>query len=144
ITPTAPVMLAGYASRKEPSASVHDQLFARVVALEQDDRRLVLISIDNCGFYNATSDPLRQAILSATQLKPSELFLCATHTHSAPLLGLDPQKVHTNNVQYTQRLETRLAELARQALDHLAPIKVAVGAGSSPIGANRREVIKDK
>src|SRR5438874_1367400 len=36
ITPTTPVMLAGYASRKELSQGVHDPLFARAVAFEQN------------------------------------------------------------------------------------------------------------
>ena len=144
ITPTTPVMLAGYASRKELSQGVHDPLFARAVAFEQNQQRLVLVAVDNCGFYNATAEPLRRAVLTASGLKPSELFLCATHTHSAPALGLDGQKSHSNNVQYTQGLQGKLVEVVRQALQHLGPIEVGTGSGSSPVGANRREVVTDK
>jgi len=144
ITPTTPVMLAGYASRKELSQGAHDPLFARAVAFEQNQERLVLVAVDNCGFYNATAEPLRRAVLTASGLKPSELFLCATHTHSAPALGLDGQKSHSNNVQYTQGLQGKLVEVVRQALQHLGPIEVGVGSGSSPVGANRREVVTDK
>src|SRR5207244_176029 len=144
ITPAEPVMLAGYASRKELSHAVHDPLFARALAFEQNHQRLVLVAIDNCGFYNSTAEPLRSAVLAATQLKPSELFLCATHTHSAPALGLDNQKSHSNNVQYTQWLQSKLVEVVRQALEHLGPIEAGFGSGSSPVGANRREVVTDK
>src|SRR6266700_5795488 len=144
ITPANPVMLAGYASRKELSQGVHDPLFARAVAFEQNHERLVLVAIDNCGFYNSTADPLRRAVLAASGLKPSELFLCATHTHSAPALGLDNQKSHSNNVQYTQWLEGKLVDVVRQALEHLGPVEIGVGSGSSPVGANRREVVNDK
>src|SRR5690242_9801025 len=35
ITPTQPVTLAGYESRKDLSRGVHDPLFARALALEQ-------------------------------------------------------------------------------------------------------------
>lgn len=83
ITPAQPVMLAGYASRKELSQGVHDPLSARAVVFEHDHQRLVLVAVENCGFYNATAVPLRQAVLTASGLKPSELFLCATHTHAA-------------------------------------------------------------
>ena len=83
-------------------------------------------------------------MLTASGLKPSELFLCATHTHSAPALGLDGQKSHSNNVQYTQGLQGKLVEVVRQALLHLGPIEVGAGSGSSPVGANRREVVTDK
>ena len=144
ITPKDPVMLAGYASRKELSRAVHDPLYARAVAFEENPHRLVLVSIDNCGFYNATAEPLRRAILAATKLQPSELFLCATHTHSAPLLALDAEKTHSNNVAYTQWLETKLVEVTRQAIAHLAPMTISVGSGASPVGANRREVVADK
>ena len=68
ITPTQPVMLAGYASRKDLSGGVHDPLSARALAFEQDGQRLVLVSIDNLGFYNRTAEPLRTAILEASEL----------------------------------------------------------------------------
>src|SRR6267142_2565709 len=59
ITPTEPVMLEGYASRKELSRAVHDPLSARAVVFEQDHQRLVLLVVENCGFYNSTAEPLR-------------------------------------------------------------------------------------
>jgi hypothetical protein len=143
ITPTQPVMLEGYASRKELSREVHDPLFARAVAFEQDHQRLVLVAVENCGFYNSTAEPLRSAVLKASGLEPSELFLCATHTHSAPALGLDSPKSHTNNVQYTQWLGGRLVDVVSRAIGNLSPIEARVGSGSSPVGANRREVTTD-
>ena len=72
------------------------------------------------------------------------MFLCATHSHSAPALALDSQKSHSNNVQYTQWLQGKLVEVAGQALQHLGPIEIGVGSGSSPVGANRREVVIGK
>ncbi|MGD0536013.1 MAG: neutral/alkaline non-lysosomal ceramidase N-terminal domain-containing protein [Verrucomicrobiota bacterium] len=144
ITPTMPVKLAGYESRKELSRGVHDPLSARAMAFSQGGHRLVLVSIDNLGFYNRTADPLRQAILDACQLQPSELFLCAIHTHSAPALTLSTETGHTNNVEYTKWLRGKLVEVVRLALEQLAPVQVGVGSGSSPVGANRREVVRDE
>ena len=89
VTPTQPVAMAGYGSRTNLSQGVHDPLSARALAFEQDGARLVLVSLDSLGFYNQTAEPLRQAILDANGLKPSELLLCAIHTHSAPTLTLD-------------------------------------------------------
>lgn len=143
ITPTLPVTLAGYASRKELSQEVHDPLSARAVAFEEGSHHLVLVSIDNLGFYNDTAEPLRRAVLDACRLRPSELFLCAIHTHSAPTLTLNPEKGHSNNVEYTKWLEERLVEVVRSALDRLSAVRVGVGSGSSPVGANRREVVQD-
>lgn len=143
ITPTLPVTLAGYESRKDLSRGVHDPLSARAVAFNQGSNHLVLVSIDNLGFYNGTAEPLRKAILDACRLRPSELFLCAIHTHSAPTLTLNPEKGHPNNVEYTKWLQGKLIEVVRNALERLAPVQVGVGSGSSPVGANRREVVLD-
>jgi len=143
ITPTLPVILAGYESRTNLSQGVHDPLSARAVAFEQNGQRLVLLSIDNLGFYNGTADPLRKAILEACRLKPSALFMCAIHTHSAPTLTLNAEKGHANNVAYTKTLQGKLAAVVEQALGRLAPVQIGVGSGSSPVGVNRRQVVQD-
>jgi hypothetical protein len=143
ITPTQPVTLAGYASRTNLSEGVHDPLSARAVAFAQDGKRLVLVSADTIGFYNDTAAPLRRAVLDACGLEPSELSLCAIHTHSAPGLSLNVDKGHPNNVEYTRVLQGKLIKVVRRALDRLAPVQVGVGRGSSPVGVNRREVVRD-
>ena len=139
ITPAEPVMLAGYESRKELSKGIHDQLSARAAAFESDGNRLVLVSTDNLGFYSGTVEPIRKAILEATGLKPSELFLCAIHTHSAPSLTLDDSKAHPNNVAYTKLLQGKLTDLVKTALGRLEPAQVGLASGASPVGVNRRE-----
>jgi hypothetical protein len=143
VTPAQPVRLEGYASRTNLSQGVHDPLSARALAFEQDGARLVLVSLDNCGFYNQTAEPLRQAILEACGLKPSELFLCAIHTHSAPMLTLDPDHGPAPNVEYTRALQAKLAAMVRTALEGLAPVQIGFGSGASPVGVNRREPVQD-
>lgn len=144
ITPQQPVRLAGYQSRTNLSQGVHDPLSARAVVFEQNGQRLALVSTDNLGFYNGTAEPLRKAILEGCQLQPSELFLCAIHTHSAPTLTLDAEKGHRNNVEYTKKLQGQLVEVVRTALERLAPVQVGVGVGASPVGVNRRQVVTDQ
>ncbi len=63
ITPQKPVKMAGYAGRKDLSDGVHDPLSARVVIFENDGQRLVLVSTYLIGFYNATAETLRKAIM---------------------------------------------------------------------------------
>ena len=144
ITPTQPVTLSGYASRKELSQGVHDPLSARVVAFEQEGRRLVLVALDSIGFYGGTAAPLRQAILDTCRLQPEELWLVATHSHSAPGLTVEPGKGHPNNLGYTQGLVGRLPDLVRGALARLEPVRLTAGSGASPVGVNRREPVRDQ
>jgi hypothetical protein len=143
ITPDKPVMLAGYASRTNLSSGIHDPLSARAMAFEQDGKRLVLLALDILGFYNGTAEPLRAAILKECRLQPSDLFLCAIHTHSAPTPTLDAAKGHSNNVEYTRALQSKLVKVTREALDRMAPAQLGTGSGASPVGANRREVVRD-
>jgi len=140
ITPQKPVKLSGYASRKDLSSGVHDPLSARVIVFENDGRRFVLVSTDLIGFYGGMAEHLRQVILKEFDLQPSQLFLSAIHTHSAPTLTRNAEKGHPNNVAYTSQLQTKLIDAIRQALDDIAPVKIAMGAGSCPVGSNRREL----
>jgi len=138
ITPKEGVTLSGYGSRKDLSKGVHDPLSARVVAFENNGKRLVLVSTDLIGFYGDTAERFRKTILAKYKLKPAELFLAGIHTHSAPTLVLD--KGHENNIKYTKALEGRLVKVIGEALDSTAAVGIGAGVGYSPVGSNRREV----
>ena len=143
ITPKDPVTLSGYGGRKGLSKGVHDPLSARVVAFENNGKRLVLVSTDLIGFYGGTAEQFRKTILAKFNLKPAELFLTGIHTHAAPTLTIDKDKGHENNLKYTKTLEGRLAKVIGQALDSSAPVRIGAGIGYSPVGSNRREVRLD-
>lgn len=140
ITPEKPVKMAGYASRKELSDGVHDPLSARVVVFENNEKRLVLVSTDLLGFYGGTAGPLRKAIMDEFKIEPSELFLCAIHTHAGPSLTIDKKKGHPNNLEYTENLKSKLIKVIRSAFDNIGEVHTDIGVGYSPVGANRREL----
>jgi len=140
ITPEEPVRMSGYASRKDLSTGVHDPLSARVLAFDKGGRKLVLVSADLIGYYNGTADYLRKEILEACDLQPSELFLTAIHTHSAPTLTCDVEHGHPNNVAYTETLKGKLIDVIREAIEDAEPARIGVGTGSCPVGSNRREL----
>lgn len=140
ITPTKPVQMSGYASRKGLSTDVHDPLSARVLAFESGGKRLVLVSTDLIGFYGGTADFLRQAILDECDLKPSELFLSAIHTHAGPTLTMDKEKGHPHNLAYTLALKDKLIAVIREACESLEPVEIGTGVGHCPVGSNRREL----
>jgi len=143
ITPQKRVKMAGYGSRTGFSEGVHDPLSTRVVAFENDGKRVVLVSTDVLGFYNGTDEYLRKAILEEFELKPSELFLCGIHTHSAPTLTIDKEKTDSNNLEYTELLKDKLIEVIRQAIGDTNPVHISAAVGYCPVGANRRELKLD-
>src|SRR6266516_3306340 len=67
ITPPQPVFMAGYASRNKPYESVHDDLFAKALVLEDKaGTRAVLITSDLIGFAAEIAKPLRERIAEKT------------------------------------------------------------------------------
>ena len=137
ITPKKPVRMSGYSGRKGLSTGVHDPLYARVVAFESAGRRLVLVSTDLIGFYG-TYEPIRDAICDRFDLKPCEIFLSGTHTHSGPTPTLS-EEGHPNNLVYTRKLKAKLLEATREAFKTIRAMHMGVGRGYSPVGSNRRE-----
>ncbi len=137
ITPEKPVRMSGYSGRKELSTGVHDPLYARIVAFESAGKRLVLVSTDLIGFYG-TYEPIRDAICDQFDLKPCEIFLSGTHTHSGPTPTLS-EDGHPNNVEYTRSLKAMLLDATGQAIKNIAPVHMGAGRGHSPVGSNRRE-----
>jgi len=141
ITPDKPVMLSGYAARNKLSTGIHDPLSARAIVFERDGKRLMLITADiiGFGFGRGISEDVRKEVIAECRLEPSDLFLAAVHTHSAPTITLDETKGHPNNVEYTKALQPRIVELAKAAVAALAPVEIGIGSGSVPVGVNRRE-----
>ncbi|NQT27518.1 neutral/alkaline non-lysosomal ceramidase N-terminal domain-containing protein [candidate division KSB1 bacterium] len=144
ITPTEPVIMAGYENRTDLSKGIHDSLSVRVVAFQSGKDKLVLVSTDVIGFYSGTAEIIRQSILKKYKLDPSELFLTAIHTHAAPSITLDLENGHPNNVAYTKILQKRILQTVGEALKNVKPAEIGTGTGYSPVGVNRREVFYDE
>ena len=139
ITPDFPVALAGYSDAENRiSEGVHDRIFARAVAFESGSKRLVLVSCDVSGFAYAPISFFQKSLLGRFKLQPDELYLCGTHTHSAPMVILNKSYPHPNNYRYAEMLRDKLQEAVERALGALHPARIGVGHGSSPVGANRR------
>jgi neutral ceramidase len=143
ITPSAPVMLYGYASRKTPSEGVHDPLSARIVVFENNGKKVIFISSD-LGSYGSDVYPvIRTRLMDKYRLHESEIFLSTIHSHSSPVLTLNSETGNPENIKYTEWLTDKLVEGAGQAISNLLPVETGAGAGSSPVGVNRRETRAD-
>jgi neutral ceramidase len=144
ITPEKPIKMAGYSARKSLSEDVHDPLSARVVAFENDGKRLVLVSSDLIGYYGGTADHFCKVLLKEFDLEPGQLFLTAIHTHDGPALTIDKEKGHPNNLEYTKYLEGKLIKVIGQAIKNADSIHIGAGVGYCPVGMNRRELVFDR
>lgn len=143
ITPAIPVKLYGYASRKTYSEGIHDPLTARAVAFENNGKRIILVSTDIGSYPKDVFTVFQKAIMDRYALKESEIFLSTIHSHSSPVLSLDPGTGDPNNIQYTKSFQDKLLALVGEAINNMKPVLTGAGSGSSPVGANRREMRAD-
>jgi neutral/alkaline ceramidase-like enzyme len=147
ITPQQPVFMAGYASRNKPYESVHDDLFAKVLVLEDNaGTRGVLVTSDVIGFSKEIADPLRQRIAEKAKTDASSVIISSSHTHTGPTLSLDPASRETKSpadrertAAYTRELCDKIVNAASEAAKKLQPAKLSWGTGVVNFVMNRRE-----
>ncbi len=84
ITPSTPVMLAGFGDRTLPASKVHDDLEVRVLYLEEGGIALCLVVCDLLGMSVEFSEPVRRSISSALNIPLDAVLTSCTHTHHGP------------------------------------------------------------
>ncbi|HEY7327441.1 MAG TPA: neutral/alkaline non-lysosomal ceramidase N-terminal domain-containing protein, partial [Gemmataceae bacterium] len=147
ITPEYPVFLAGYASRNKPFTKVEADIYAKALALEDDNgQRVVLVTSDLIGFSAAVAEPICERLRDKAGLKREQILLNSSHTHTGPTLLVrksdddgEGTRDLERNVEYTRQLQDKIVELVLQAMARLEPAKLSWGVGVCPFVMNRRE-----
>ena len=125
--------LAGYADRRGASAAgVHDPLFVRSLALRVGGETLVFTSFDMLLVPAAVADALAADLLPSLGLERRQLYLGATHTHSA-FGGWDDRLVARNvagkgDADVVAWVERQAAASIREAVADLRPATLREGA----------------
>jgi hypothetical protein len=147
ITPERPVFLAGYASRNKPFEKVESDLFAKALALEdQQGHRVVLVTSDLIGFSAAVAEPIWERLREKTGLKREQILINSSHTHTGPMLMLKAEDGYgptggdaQRNIEYTRQLQDKVVDLVQRATAKLEPARLSWGVGVCPFVMNRRE-----
>ena len=159
VTPSYPIRLMGYGSRKTESEGVASPLKVRAIAIGEgtddnpDTGPAVLITVDNCGVGAFMTDEVARRLGAKAGIRRERLVTCATHTHCAPALarGLDfifgvsvPADQKARIERYTKELIDAMEQAALRALAARAPGRLCWGQGSVGFAANRRVLKKGK
>jgi neutral ceramidase len=152
ITPSYPVRMTGYESRKTESEGVETPLKAKALAIGGDvEGPCVLVTVDNCGVPAKVVDAVAGRLAADVKLPRERFVVCSAHTHSAPALGGAlpvifggplPADQQARIDRYTAELTVAIEKVARAALAARKPGRLAYSVGSVPFAANRR-VLKD-
>ncbi len=153
VTPTEPIRLTGYASRKTSHQGVEQKLWAKALAIG-DDRSaarpggpVVLITLDNCGVSEGTWREVRQRLERLAGLGPGCVVIASSHTHSAPATKDWAPNIFVQDLtaeeqgaidRYTANLIAQLEQVALTALRARQPGRLSWTQGRAGFAGNRR------
>lgn len=132
-TPPVGLDLVGnYRGSDYASRGVHDSLYARAMVVENEEKeKVAFLSVDICKLPKKTVTMMRSYIASNTGIKPGNIMIHATHTHSGPRSELDAPKA--------KEYFTKAALAVVIADKHLKPARISVGrVQESSVLFNRR------
>lgn len=138
ITPRRPAYLAGL-SGPRLSDAVHDDLFARALAISQGEEVVILVGIDVIGYARDRVAGVKLD-LDARGVPTDGVIICATHQHSGPdTIGLWGPSVAETGVdeEYMRFLAVQIADAAADAYAGRRPASIAVGSRTISDGVFR-------
>ncbi len=147
ITPALnkPVYLAGFGNNRR-ATTVHDDLYARALAIQDGEKTIVLVALDLIGFFR----PDVQDVIRRVQRPEIEIVIASTHTHHGPdtmgLWGTD-QKTRGVDADYLADIKIKIADVICASLFDLKPASIKWASVHVPgLSANFRnpEIMDDE
>ena len=141
VTPVFGISIRGYYQQRLADG-ILDPLEINTLAVSCEENTVLLITLDSCAIQPAEAQMFTQAICDATGVPESNVFIHATHTHTAPYLGKDSEDVLIRD--YTTLVCRKMADSAVMAIEDLKPAKMGWNIGRSQnISFIRRFRMKD-
>lgn len=146
ITPEQPMWMAGYAARNKPSEGTEQELFAKVLILEdRAGTRLAVVTLDLISVPGGLRHDIVAVCRDRFGLPAESVLLNASHTHCGPELrafkirhyGIDSAR-ESQAIEYTRGLSQKIVTLIGETLDRLEPAKVEYVHGRAGFAMNRR------
>ncbi len=119
--PAEPIWIAGFGQNRK-AESVHDDLWARAVALSDGKTRGVIVALDAIGFMHNDIMDIRSAVQN--ELNLDFVIIASTHDHEAPdLIGIWGPSLFKSGVnqKYLNLVKSQCAKAIRAAVAKLEP-----------------------
>jgi neutral ceramidase len=137
ISPQKGIYLIGYGDRTKGNASIHDDLTATALLLDDGPTQLALVACDllclNEFIVNRIADRVRAQVGDGMRL-----VICCSHTHAAPIAYADHRSGRARRA-YIDSLVERIARAVHRAAAALVPAELAWCQAEADIAINRRE-----
>ena len=127
MTPDYPVRLAGYSDDEHRiSQMVVEHIYTTCIAVTEEKETILLYTADNLSCNHYIADEIRFAVTAATGIPGEKIFCAATHCHSCPGYGGEP------NTRFRNQWIAACVEAAKLALADQAPSKMLAGTKEFP------------
>lgn len=130
-----PVYMAGFGNNRV-ATGIHDNLYARCLALSAGSETVVLCGVDNIGLFSDDVERIRAEVKrqlasgKKTAVTDPKVVVAATHDHQGPdTMGLwGPAEGHSGiDEAYNSLVVERVAQAAAEAIRYLQPAVVKMG-----------------
>ncbi len=142
VTPDRPLDLMGQMHIRQGEYT-RDPLTVNAAWIEQDGRRVAIVSVDICVISHELLHRIRGRSLAVGFLEEHELIVAATHTHVAPLPpggGRLPGQV---DEAWVDQLVQGIDDALHTAQADVEPVTLWAGNGQVDLGWNRRGLHRD-
>ena len=144
VTPQKMLWMAGYAARKKPAEGKVQELFAKALALQDEQgNKLVFVTLDLIGVPQLMRRAVAAQAEKQFKLPQANLVMNASHTHSGPSLRTTPLTEKDDQRardawDYTQKLQSDLVALIGNALTDMQPARLTWNKARCGFAMNRR------
>ncbi len=140
ITPEIGSEMVGFGARNGAAQSVHDDLHARALVLDDGKTQAALVSVELLGVERQFADRVRARIEERTGIPAGNVVLAATHTHCGPATFIPfynpAQRI---DLSYLDRLSEEIVSSVEEARTACRPRRVRAGFVTvEGIAVNRR------
>ena len=145
ITPVPPEgsWMSGYIYREQPSTGVHDDIYATALVLKTQEQTTAIVTLDLIGIPADMVKEIRQKIETVTDIDGSSVMFTASHTHSAPLVGIVGGCGDTD-AGWLDTLKTKIVQSVEQASNNAVDATFGFDLGNlEGVAYNRHQVLKD-
>ena len=151
ITPPVGIPILGHLYPDRISHGIHDDIWAKVLVLEQNSLQVAIVAMDLCWPMPENDYvKIRDAIEQATGIEAKNIMVSSTHNHQGPVF--DPHPIFNMPLPkqrkiirpWTDSLPARVAEAAVRAKSQMKSARVSFG--TTPITGlayNRRKHIPE-
>lgn len=147
ITPPVGFSLVGYFFDRR-SEGILDDLYASSFIIDDGENLFIVVSCDLIWIDEKIVEKVRKILIKDLKIKPGNLIIHATHTHTGPLTSKRDTSIYTKNFfvhnSYIEILPFYIAGSIKIALRNRKEIEIGVGKGRvEGIAFNRRYLMKD-